>query len=333
MIAFIGDFHSNDGVANANKNIKNGIIESKIKNQFLFSKETHPIKRIIEIFKLVYNTEKICFSGITKVNILIIMLAKIFNKKIYYLLHGYPAYEQSIEGVLSPKKLKQLKKNELRKYQVVDGIICVSETCAEYIKKELPRLSDKIFYINNPIDTSHWKKEKNNNRDRTAICTTGGGRRIKNNLTIAKAVSKLNAEGYNLSLYVLGSNGPDTELLKEENSVKYLGKHSHEDTIKLFQKTNIYIQNSYFETFGLAVLEALFNGNNLLISKNVGARDVLENLQNSDVINDNQNIEEITEKIKNILVNSNNRRLYNGLNQEKISPENVAYDLYDILKR
>ncbi|WP_231286967.1 glycosyltransferase [Aerococcus sp. Group 1] len=93
------------------------------------------------------------------------------------------------------------------------------------------------------------------------------------------------------------------------------------------------MQNSYFETFGLAVLEALFNGNNLLISKNVGARDVLENLQNSDVINDNQNIEEITEKIKNILVNSNNRRLYNGLNQEKISPENVAYDLYDILKR
>ncbi|AEA00828.1 hypothetical protein HMPREF9243_0867 [Aerococcus sp. Group 1] len=60
---------------------------------------------------------------------------------------------------------------------------------------------------------------------------------------------------------------------------------------------------------------------------------MLENLQNSDVINDNQNIEEITEKIKNILVNSNNRRLYNGLNQEKISPENVAYDLYDILKR
>ncbi|MHC3417574.1 hypothetical protein [Aerococcus urinae] len=87
MIAFIGDFHSNDGVANANKNIKNGIIESKIKNQFLFSKETHPIKRIIEIFKLVYNTEKICFSGITKVNILIIMLAKIFKKKftIYFM--------------------------------------------------------------------------------------------------------------------------------------------------------------------------------------------------------------------------------------------------------
>jgi glycosyltransferase involved in cell wall biosynthesis len=57
------------------------------------------------------------------------------------------------------------------------------------------------------------------------------------------------------------------------------------------------VQNSSFETFGLAVCEALSAGSELLIAKNVGAISVIDNLTEKNIINSPDDIDEIAKKI------------------------------------
>ena len=84
-----------------------------------------------------------------------------------------------------------------------------------------------------------------------------------------------------------------------------------------YRKSNLYIQNSEFETFGLATMEALICGCNLLISQNVGAKAIINGLEANDLINDVDNIKEISNKIMHNLFNSNNNRLINSIKKIK----------------
>lgn len=330
-VSFIGDFYSNDGVANANKNIRKGIIEANLEKEFLFSKETAKVKRIIETIKMINRSQAVCFSGITKVNLLIIIYAKIRRRSLYYILHGYPYFEQKIESVFGKKQLMKIRLSEMLKFLSVERVICVSKICKEFMEDEFPWMKNKFVFVDLAADLVDVSKSKIIRKDPNMVTTIGGGRRIKNINSVAKAITKLNVEGIPLKLYVIGSDGPDSDLLKQYRCVNYIGKISYDKAMDFLQKSSIYVQNSYFETFGLAVIEALIRGNSLVLTKNIGANDVLDTVCSSDLIDDNQDVDEIARKIRNVYIKGNNNRLMRGLDKSKINPKNVAQKLFKIL--
>ena len=78
------------------------------------------------------------------------------------------------------------------------------------------------------------------------------------------------------------------------------------------------IQNSSFETFGLAPIEALIAGCNLLISNEIGAKGVLTTTEDKDIIFDTDSIEGIAGKIHELIIDGNYDRLRKGLSEKEI---------------
>ena len=79
------------------------------------------------------------------------------------------------------------------------------------------------------------------------------------------------------------------------------------------------MQNSCFETFGLAPVEALSLNCSVLLSDKIGALDIIETAEESDIIYDYKNADEIAEKIKGILDRPNADRLAAGIDFDKYS--------------
>lgn len=81
----------------------------------------------------------------------------------------------------------------------------------------------------------------------------------------------------------------------------------------------MFIQNSQFESFGLALIDALSLGCDVLFSTNTGAKDIITARQESDIINDITDVDEIKDKILKTLECPNNKRLYDSIDKEKTS--------------
>lgn len=114
--------------------------------------------------------------------------------------------------------------------------------------------------------------------------------------------------------------------------VKYFSKVPHSEMPLYYQRAKLFVQNSSFETFGLAPIEALVNGCDLLLSKETGAKSIIPTLESNDIIYDNQDVNEIASKIKRLLIDTNNQRLVNGIDKEETSVKFAANRMMEILK-
>ena len=98
-------------------------------------------------------------------------------------------------------------------------------------------------------------------------------------------------------------------------------------------QSSLYIQKSSFETFGLAVIEALSAGCSLLISNEVGCKDLFETIRDTDIIFDITNEEEIFVKIEYLLREPNNQRMVNGFRKNWVSKEYQRQRWDEIIKK
>ena len=319
-IFFVGDYSSNTGPSMANKIIRRGLENNK---NILYSDAKNKITRVLEIFIKMMITEYVCICSFSKSNIICIKIGKLFNKKVFYLMHGYSTYENKINNkVITKEKLKSINDFEKYIFKNVDRVFCVSIKFMEYMKKEEPEYADKFYYNFNGIDiekiesniVTHSSNKKNNQ-----IVSIGGGVHQKNNLMICKAIDKLNKEKQmNLKYIVIGQAGTDKEEICSYDFVTYYDKLTHEKVLNILSESYLYIQNSEFETFGLGIIEALISNCNLLISNNVGSMDIIETIADDDIIFNNKNSDEISEKIDKLLIKGNRSRLKNGLNIQEI---------------
>ncbi|UTW68395.1 glycosyltransferase [Anaerobacillus sp. HL2] len=90
------------------------------------------------------------------------------------------------------------------------------------------------------------------------------------------------------------------------------------------------MQNSYLESFGLAAVEALISGCDILLSKNVGSICVITSSKQTDIIYDFDNPIEVAEKIEYLLKNTN-KRLLNGIERDKTSYQYAANRLLALI--
>lgn len=320
----IGDFVSNTGPAIVNKNIKKNI------KQAYYSKEISKKRRIMEMVKVIPNVDTILLCDYSKANILAILIAKLFKKKIFYLMHGFIKYENQLNG--NEKRINDIIEKYIMKN--VTKVYCVSKKTMLHMKSVYPEIEKQFDYAYNGIDFTKILYEKNkykcNNKQNNVIISTGGSLPLKCNINVCKAIRELNGKGNNLKYVIVGKmESGFKEEIKEFEFVECVGEIEYSKSIEKMCESRIYIQNSKFETFGLAVMESLICGCDLLISKNIGCIDLIKSIEDDDIINDVDSIDEIAKKIENLIKKSNNLKLMNSINQQENDVSRRGKELFD----
>lgn len=104
------------------------------------------------------------------------------------------------------------------------------------------------------------------------IIVAGRVNRNKNQVTLMKAVEKLNTLGYQARLLVVGSVEDESVLrqLKNSSVVTYESAKPKDQLIELYRKSDIFVLPSYQETFGLVYAEAMSQGLPVLYTRGQG---------------------------------------------------------------
>ncbi|RKD23174.1 glycosyl transferase [Ammoniphilus oxalaticus] len=151
-------------------------------------------------------------------------------------------------------------------YDEFNGIVAVSESTKEILTETFPYYSDKIdviYDINNPEFIANMAKLGNgydDGFDGLKILTIGRFNYQKGYDIALEACKKLKEQGIQFRWYVLGK-GPMEEEIKASIEEKGLSDHFILLGIKsnpypYIVNSDIYVQTSRFEGFGLAIAEA-----------------------------------------------------------------------------
>ena len=310
-IFVVGDHKTGTGPANVTKEYIRCLPENT-----LFQKRTSKLGRLPELYINILRSDIIFFSGYSKQNVLGMKFAKRLKKPTAYLVHGAITHENNINHD-NNANMSSIEEETLL---LADRLFAVSEKFCGWLKEQYPQYESKIDYVTNGIDERTVNTTPNG--DNTKILSIGGGMPRKMILHICEAIKLINADAAEpVTLYVIGKDGADTEAINKYPFTKNLGLVSAEKKEELFNECGIFIQNSCFETFGLAPVEALCAGMSVLCSKVCGVLDLFTSADEHDIIDDYSSPKEIAEKIEYIMNNPNREKLLSDIDFETMSWE------------
>lgn len=340
MILVIGDYYSGTGPALVTRYyisaLSNGAYPSshgragagRVKEMDYIA-STGKAARFFELLIKIPRASVLFLSGHSKQNILAMRIGRLFGKRSAYLMHGAVEYENGINRVFD----QEMAGDERKMMRMADLILAVSRQFEMWLKKNYPEYSSKISHVTNGVD---WELLRENatedERDPEGIISVGGGMPRKRIINVCRAVEMLNRKGHSITLKVAGDRGADSEAIDSFPFVKDLGLLPHDELMREYHRNKIFVQDSVFETFGLAPIEALLSYADLLISKECGALSVIKRTEDEDVINDPEDISEIASKLENLLEKENHTRLLVELDRENTSWKSRALELKAALK-
>lgn len=301
-VLFLGNVINDTGPSVVNKNLKQNLEHEVI---FLDSKSKF-IK--LKIFILnVFTSDVIVCSGIGFINILGAIVGFFSGARVVYLMHGAIKLEIKYRDYSKIQKFY-----EYILISISNTVITVSE---HYRNKLLShvlynKFCKKIVVVQNGFDaTSSCSKRPNERGKIRKIISVGGGRKEKNIISICKGIA-LMPEG-TITLTVVGPDGTDTDEIKSFPFVDYKGIVKQKDLFDLYMSHDLYIQFSYLESFGLAPIEAVQFGCDLLLSSEVG---IAEFIPSRYVISPND-----IDSLSTLIFCSNNHEIVNTLRSSIIS--------------
>jgi glycosyltransferase involved in cell wall biosynthesis len=325
MILVIGDYYSGTGPAIVTKYYIDNLPEG---TEYIRSRSK--AARLMEMCVKIPRSSVLFISGHSRQNIWAMKIGRLFGKRSAYLMHGAVAHENEINHVPD----ESMARDEKEMMRRADLILAVSRQFEEWLKERFPAWSGKISHVTNGID---WRligeSSTDDDRNSRGIISVGGGMPRKRIVNICKAVERLNDKGYNITLTVAGDTGADTERIDAYPFVRDIGLVSHDELMKEYHRNKVFIQNSVFETFGLAPLEALLSDADVLISGRCGALSVIKNTEPMDIIEDPDDIDELERKIETLLESDNHTRLIVNLDKENTSWKKRSAELTRILER
>lgn len=171
-------------------------------------------------------------------------------------------------------KIDRLSKSERRnEYQKVmnlaDGVMSISHFSKRELCDTLDVSPEKVRVIHMAVDP-HFHRSKTSVKEingisipTSFILTMGGTEPRKNVVTVVEAYKKLPENlRKNLPLLVVGGewHGHTFKAFQSVEGVKTLGYVDDKDLVKLHSQATIFVFASYYEGFGLPVLEAMACG-------------------------------------------------------------------------
>lgn len=307
-ILYVGNLYNNNGPSIVNKNLY-----KNLKNRIYFLEEKKALKKIFEFKKKESGIKLINLSGLSLFNCLVAIYCTIKRKKISYLMHGAIWIENKYSNYSIQYKIY-----EKIILNLSSKIIVVSNNYKEILKleKKYNCFINKIIVIPNGVE---WLQGNLLEKKKKRILSIGGGRKEKNILEICENISLLNDP--EIELIIIGKDGKDTDNIKKYKFVKYLGVIPQEEVFQEMEKAQLYIQNSFYESFGLSVLEALNRNCSLLLSSNIGVLDFFsEKIKEEIIVNQNN----FQEKLKEVLSKDNYKIIQENFDEKKFSWERIG---------
>ena len=328
-ILVVGDYKTGTGPANVTKEY----IRRLGKRAMKLGCSSKPLRAAELIVKIPFSSVVLC-SGYSAQNILAAKWAHLMGKKCVYLDHGSVEHEDGINLCVN----EGMNRVEYRTLELCDRIYAVSHRFAEWLRQRYPEFKDKIDVQVNGVDPFKeiTGKRRDTDRDERLIFSIGGGMPRKRINRICEAVELLRREeGYKeLKLVVAGAEGAFSERIRSFDFTKDLGIVDKEEIAALFQRAGLFIQNSCFETFGLAPMEALSHDCDILVSKETGALELFD-IKGAGlcdyIIEDCEDASEIAKKIKKSLGSKNAMRFRAAVNGESVTWEKRTQELYSKL--
>ncbi len=322
-IFFAGNYFKSGGPWIVNKNLV-----QCIKNRASYVTQQNKYLRFFETLNKIIPAKVVIFSCPTQYDFITVLFCKLLKKKIIYIMHGCMALEYKINNNTTNKIGL---KNERILLKNSDLILCVSHTYKELISQTYPQYQMKLDVLINGIN---WEllqsptqpKIKNDKQ----IILMGGGRRTKKNLYVCQAIQNINQKyhtNYQVAVYGDLLNYDDSQAIAAIPCVTFHETVPHQEILQQLRISKLFIQNSDFEPFSLGVIEALCCGCDILISKNVGAKDIIRELQSDDIIYNTMDLTELEAKILKVLQQGNNCRILSSIDKKTTSIEYAANNL------
>lgn len=164
-------------------------------------------------------------------------------------------------------------------YNYYIKIICISLGSSEHLLRSQPQLNEKIVVIYNGIETKRYSLSSIPfPKGKTPVILSVGRLVIqKNHETAIRALSKIYTHDF--EYWIVGSGVLEPHLkklvheLNLEYKVKFLG--FRKDIPELLNQSDIFLMTSYWEGFGLAVVEAMAASLPVVVSNVSGLREVV----------------------------------------------------------
>jgi UDP-glucose:(heptosyl)LPS alpha-1,3-glucosyltransferase len=192
--------------------------------------------------------------------------------------------------------------------------VAVSNLTKEIFLREYKIEPDKVSIINPGIDLNDYavqgkdsvrngiRRELGINISDPVILFASMNFEIKGLDDILSSLARLKAQNRKFKLIVAGKGDIKkyTRLAEQSqiaSDVIFTGPVSKEKLIKLYLAGDLYIMLSKFDTFGMVVLEAMAAGLPVIISSNVGAKDIVQEDKNGFVVHNTSDTDYIATKI------------------------------------
>lgn len=218
-------------------------------------------------------------SSTSTYHVVLLLLARVFRIQGFYLAHGVAKTEMRINGRRSLRHAWV----EALTVLFATEVLAVSPVLATQMKVSFPHAGGKVSVLTNGGDTDHVARRALEPRPpRHVRIMTVGTRPIKNLDVLLTVLASGGIE--DVELLVVGAlegfptpQGSRVRIVVHE-------RLTHDEVLAWMDSSDIYVQLSHVEPFGLAVCEAAASGCSLLLSSSVGARHVLTGLGESNVL-------------------------------------------------
>jgi UDP-glucose:(heptosyl)LPS alpha-1,3-glucosyltransferase len=206
----------------------------------------------------------------------------------------------------------------------VKKFVAVSSLTKEIFLKEYKIDPDRIAVINPGIDLYDYagqnkdsvrnsiRSELGINISDPVILFASMNFEIKGLDDILISLARLKAQNRKFKLIVAGKGNIKkytklAEQVQIASDVIFTGPVSKKKLIRMYLAGDLYVMLSKFDTFGMVVLEAMAAGLPVIISSNVGAKDIVQEDKNGFVVSNTSDTDYIAAKIA-LLLDENIRR-------------------------
>lgn len=333
-LVIIGNYdeEKNNGPTGVIKGLIKGFKENDFLNyqMLLFEKNMKKSQYIVKILKKIHNSKDCVINVHTDgylIPFFVFMLSLFFKQNKYYLTcHGIGLMEKQYEVPISRKNLFI----EKILYKHFPNLICVSKMQKNDISKIYHRVKN-VYVIENGTDAWEYKKKNakalEKKSDLLRILTLGGLSECKGLHETLKLCKKLHDNGIKYKLDIYGSVRNEkqyTDFLEELNVLgiqeyvaykKYIEDKS--ELYEIIQKYDVMLCLSRYDTFNVAILEAIALGCYCVTSEKCGASEII-NSKNLGIVYDYSNDKEVISYFKSIANNQiSNENFYQYENIRK----------------
>ena len=299
-ILFWGDTARNNGPMNINK----GII-ANLTEPFVTVKRCGKYRDFIDACWKLTCSDVLVVSGVSRIGYLLVKAAKLLQKPSVYIMHGCGKYEIELNRVTCPGKGLEWEAYLLEK---ADLLLPVSEKFMHWVHGRYPEYAEKTKFLYNGIDKSLFDSAVVGQKKSGSVAVSGGLTPLKNNMPVLKAVEALQGKAF-LTIYGASADGHRTYARK-------VSKLPHDRFLQELAGEQLFVLNSVFETFSIAVMEALACGCSILVSEVAGITGLLA-LEETDLIHDPMDKEEIRRKMEYLLDHPNRERILSQFDAEE----------------